>query len=195
MNRNEVMDWIDNANDKELNSPPSEVRAILTLDQECMNYYQVSLNLKQPNRKVDLWNKFQRTVYQRGHTAQEKEEPKSLFSTKWLWRLSTAGASAAIALVLILFPFSWKQKTEVDTQDIVYSDPIELTLEIVSDFFSTVRSVVISLASPVRIYPPSSTFLISHLYHFRLMTIFSTLAYFVFQLKIMVDRILGTMRI
>jgi hypothetical protein len=136
MNRDEVMDWIDNANDKELKSPPPEVKAILTLDQECMNYYQVSLNLTQPNQEVDLWNKFQQTLYQRNlfRQAQEKEEQKGLFSTKWLWRLSTAGAAAAIALVLLLFPFSWKQKTEVNTQDIVYSDPIELTLEIVTDF-------------------------------------------------------------
>ena len=129
MNRDKVMDWIDNASKTELQSPPPEVMAKLTIDQECMNYYQTSLKLKQPKQEVDLWNKFRRD-----HAVREKKESKGLFTKKWLWRLSTAGAAVAIALVLILFPFSWKQKSEIYTEEIVYSDPLELTLEIVSDF-------------------------------------------------------------
>ena len=139
MNRNEVMDWIDNASNKELQSPPPEVEAKLTQDHECMSYYQVSLKLKQPKKEVDLWNKFQRTLvrrnlFRRKHALRENKESKGFFTTKWLWRFSTAGAAVAIALVLILFPFSWKQKSEIYTEEIVYSDPLELTLEIVSDF-------------------------------------------------------------
>ena len=134
MNYDEVMDWIDNASEKELQSPPPEVKAVLTLDQECMSYYQVSLNLKQQKQETDLWNKFQQNLVRREYALKEKEGVKRFFNTKWLWRLSAAGAAAAIALVLIVFPFSWKKKSESIAQDVMYSDPLELTLEIVSDF-------------------------------------------------------------
>jgi hypothetical protein len=136
MNLDEVMDWIDNAGDRELQKPPQQVRERLAQDKECMRYYRISLKLKQQKKEVDLWSKFQKTLTRQGYAVSEKKGAKKLFNAKRLWGLSAAGAAAVIALVLILFPFGWKQKSEIYTEEIVYSDPLELTLEIISDFGS-----------------------------------------------------------
>jgi hypothetical protein len=131
MNRAEVLDWIDNAGERELQAPPQQVREMLAGDQECMRYYRISLKLTEQKKEVELWNKFQRTL-SGCRAALEKHDSKALFTAKRLWGFSAAGA--VIALVIILFPFSLKQKSKNYTEEIVYSDPLELTLEIVSDF-------------------------------------------------------------
>ncbi len=129
MNRDEVMHWIDNANELELHNPPPEVREEFARDRECMSYYQVSLKLMHPQAEVDLWYKFCRAI-----AGKEKRESRGLFKTRWLWGLSTAGVAVVIMIVLFLYPFTWKQKSEYSAEELYYYDSVDLIYEISSDF-------------------------------------------------------------
>lgn len=129
MNRDEVMHWIDNASELELHNPPPEVSDELARDRECMSYYQVSLKLMLPEAKVDLWNKFRRTI-----AGKEKRDSRGFFKTRWIWSLSTAGAALAIVIVLLLSPFNWRQKSDFNTEELDYYDSVDLIFEISSDF-------------------------------------------------------------
>ncbi len=132
MNREWIMEWIDNADARELKNPPSLVKEYLARDRECWNYYQVSLKLLQPVEEVDLWKRFR-------HAQIESEGQKSnrtlsgILHTKWLLGVTGAVATIIIFLVFVVNPFSVKQDPEYYTDEMYY-DSLEMTLEIANDF-------------------------------------------------------------
>jgi hypothetical protein len=105
MNRDQVMDWIDNAGAGELKNPSEEVQQYLARDRDCLSYYQVSLKLTMPAEEVDLWNRFRLS-----RPLKDERIPIGTQSLKWLLGVSGAAIIGIFVLFLVVHPFSIQER-------------------------------------------------------------------------------------
>lgn len=145
MDRDEVLDWIDSVGKEELVTPPVDVKPWLDRDIGCRRYYEISLSLMQLKAEVDLLSRFRNE-----RVGRESVESKKTNTRRVLWSLGVAAAAAAIAVLFFIF-IPGKTKNNY-LQELVYHDPIELTVEISDNFSITVGTETVLQMSALDYY-------------------------------------------